>query len=171
MEAKMNESKTSKTPSKSAVESRYLVMPDQANPSGTAFGGVIMGWIDMVASLAAQRHSETDVVTVGVDSINFRHPIYIGDQVLLKACINYVSRTSMEVGVQVIKENPMTGITARATTAHLTFVALDKNRKPTPVIPLAPETDDEKRRYDNAKLRVKTRKELIKKIRIADKDV
>ena len=160
----------SKSPSQSAVESRYLVMPDQANPSGTAFGGVIMGWIDMVASLAAQRHSKTNIVTVGIDSINFRHPIYIGDHVLLKACVNYVSRTSMEVGVQVIKENPLTGKTARATTAHLTFVALDENRKPTPVIPVLPETDDEKRRYENAKLRVKTRKELLKKIRTADQN-
>lgn len=164
----MDASQNSKPPSQSAVESRYLVMPDQANPAGTAFGGVIMGWIDMVASLAAQRHSETDIVTVGVDSINFRHPIYIGDQVLLKACVNYVSKTSMEVGVQVIKENPLTGKTARATTAHLTFVALDKNKKPTPVIPLDPETEDEKRRYNNAKLRVKTRKELLKKIRLGD---
>jgi len=166
----MNSSEKGKTPIQSAVVTRYLVMPDQANPSGTAFGGVIMGWIDMVASMAAQRHCEKEVVTVSCDSINFRNPIYIGDQVILKASVNYVSHTSMEIGVLVTKENPITGKNARATTAHLTFVALDENKKPTPVIPILPESENEKRWYKNAELRVKARKELLKKIKLGNQD-
>ena len=152
-----------KTPAQSAVETRYILMPHQANPQGTAFGGVIMSWIDIVASMAAQRHAATEVVTVSVDSLNFTNPVYIGDHVLLKASVNYVGRTSLEVGVQVTREDPATGESAVTTTAHLTFVALDEDRKPTVVPPLAPQTPDAIRRYKNAQLRTKSRKELAKK--------
>ena len=154
-----------KKPSDSAVETRYLLMPEQANPYGTAFGGAIVGWIDMVASMAAQRHCGKEVVTAGIDSLSFKEPIYVGDQVVLKASVNYVSRTSMEVGVQVTREDPQTGRRTVATTAHLTFVALDENKKPTPVIPVLPVTKDEKRRYENAKIRVRNRKELLGRIK------
>jgi len=127
-----------KSPSESAVETRYLIMPHQANPHGTAFGGVIVAWIDMVAAMAAQRHCGKEVVTAGIDSLVFREPIRIGDHVVLRASLNYVSRSSMEVGVQVTREDPYTGEQAVATTAHLTFVALDENKKPTPAPPLVP---------------------------------
>jgi acyl-CoA hydrolase len=152
-----------KSPSQSAVESRYLIMPHQANPHGTVFGGVIVAWIDMVAAMAAQRHCGKEVVTAGIDSLAFKEPIRIGDHVVLRASVNYVSRTSMEVGVRVTREDPYTGEEAVATTAHLTFVALDENKKPTPAPPIQPETDQEKRRYENAKLRVRARKEILKK--------
>ncbi|MBA7639355.1 hypothetical protein ES703_47013 [subsurface metagenome] len=88
----------------------------------------------------------------------------MGDHVVLKASINYVGRSSMEVGVQVSKEDPYGGDKVIATTAHLTFVALDENKKPTTVSPILPETEQEKKRYENAKLRVKARKELLKKM-------
>jgi acyl-CoA hydrolase len=153
-----------KTPSESAVETRYLLMPDQANPQGTAFGGVIMAWIDMVAGMAAQRHCGREVVTAGIDSLAFKKPIRIGDHVVLRASVNYVSRSSMEVGVQVTREDPCSGEAAIATTAHLTFVALDESRRPTPAPPILPQTSQEKRRYEDAKLRVKARKELLKKM-------
>jgi acyl-CoA hydrolase len=153
-----------KSPSQSAVESRYLIMPHQANPHGTVFGGVIVAWIDMVAAMAAQRHCGKEVVTAGIDSLAFKEPIRIGDHVVLRASVNYVSRTSMEVGVQVTREDPYTGENAVATTAHLTFVALDENKKPTPAPPIQPETEQEKRRYENAKLRVRARKEILKKM-------
>ena len=135
-----------KIPSESAVEARHLVMPSQANPQGTAFGGAIVGWIDMVAAMAAQR------------------PIRIGDHVVLKAAVNYVSRSSMEVGVRVTRENPFTGEVRIATTAHLTFVALDDQKKPTPAPPLLPQSPEEKQRYEHAKARVKARKELLKNL-------
>ena len=152
-----------KSPSESAVETRYLIMPHQANPHGTAFGGVIVAWIDMVAAMAAQRHCGKEVVTAGIDSLVFKEPIRIGDHVVLRAALNYVSRSSMEVGVQVTREDPYTGEQAVATTAHLTFVALDENKKPTPAPPLVPQTDEEKQRYESARLRVQARKELLGK--------
>lgn len=155
---------SSKSPSQSAVETRYLIMPHQANPHGTAFGGVIVAWIDMVAAMTAQRHCGKEVVTAGIDSLVFKEPIRIGDHVVLRASINYVSRSSMEVGVQVTREDPYTGEQVVATTAHLTFVALDQNKKPTPAPPLVPQTDEEKQRYENARLRVQARKELLKRM-------
>ncbi|KPK39382.1 MAG: thioesterase [Phycisphaerae bacterium SG8_4] len=153
-----------KSPGQSAVETRYLIMPHQANPHGTAFGGVIMAWIDMVAGMAAQRHCGKEVVTAGIDSLAFKEPIGIGDHVLLRASVNYVSRSSMEVGVRVTREDPYTAEEVVATSAHLTFVALDEDKKPTLAPPIQPETDAEKRRYANAKLRVQARKELLGKI-------
>jgi acyl-CoA hydrolase len=162
MGAMMNDK--GKTPGESAVETRYLVMPQQANPQGTAFGGAIVSWIDMVAAMAAQRHCGTEVVTAGIDSLVFRHPIRIGDQVVLRAAVNYVSRSSMEVGVQVIRDDPYNGQQILATTAHLTLVALDANKKPIAAPPLLPQTPEEKARYENARLRVQARKEQLKTI-------
>ncbi len=139
-------------------------MPHQANPYGTAFGGVIIAWIDMIASMAAQRHCGKEVVTASIDSLSFKEPIRVGDHVVLKASVNYVGHTSMEVGVRVIREDPYSTKQIIATTAHLTFVALGKDKHPCPVAPLLPETADEKRRYGNAKLRVQARKDLLRKI-------
>lgn len=153
-----------KTPSESKVESRYIVMPQHANQYGTAFGGVIVAWIDTVASMAAQKHCRKEAVTANIDSISFREPIYVGDHVVLKGCVNYVGRTSMEVSVQVIKEDPISGKNTEAMTAYLIFVALGKNKKPTPAGPLIPRTAKEKKKYENAKLRMQARKELVKKL-------
>ena len=154
-----------KTPADSAVQTRYLVMPGQANPYGTAFGGAIMSWIDMVAAMAAQKHCGREVVTAGIDSVAFETPVRIGDQVVLLACVNYVNRTSMEVGVKVIKENPVTGERSTATRAFLTFVAVDKEHQPVSAPKLTPQTDEEKRRWNNAALRVKSRKKLRQETR------
>lgn len=124
----------------------------------------------MIASMAAQKHCGKPVVTASIDSINFRKPINIGDHVVLKAAVNYVSKTSMEIGVIVIKEDPYTNLQEIATTAHLTFVGLDENNKPSPAPKLIPETEEEKKRYKNAQLRMKTRKELLKKLRNKKQD-
>ena len=153
-----------KKPGDSAVESRYLLMPHQANPYGTAFDGVIIAWTDMIASMAAQRHCGKEIVTASIDSLSFKEPIRVGDHVVLKASVNYVGHTSMEVGVRVIREDPYSTKQIIATTAHLTFVALDKDKHSCPVAPILPETADEKRRYENAKLRVQARKDLLRKI-------
>jgi len=156
-----------KTPSQSVVESRYILMPHEANQYGTAFGGVIVAWIDMVAAMAAQRHCGLEVVTASIDSLHFKEPVYVGEHVILKACVNYVGRTSMEVGVRVLREDPKSRKQTLATTAHLTFVALDEKKKPTEVPTLHPETKDEKRRHENAKLRTQARKELREKMKRA----
>lgn len=155
-----------KSPAESAVESRFLLMPSQANPHGTAFGGAIIAAVDMIASMAAQRHCGGMAVTACMDSISFQEPIYVGDQVVVQACVNYAGRTSMEVGVRVIRENPASGLRCVATTAHLTFVAVDaKTLRPVPVPGIRPESDEEKRRYDNARTRVQARKELRQKMK------
>lgn len=152
--------KETKKPSDSAVSTRYVVMPDQANPDGFAFGGIILSWIDMVASMAAQKHCRSSLVTAEIDSVSFIVPIEIGDHVILKASVNYTGKTSMEVGVKVLKENPITGIRKLATRAYLTFVALDENRKPKRVAEIIAETEEEIRRYNAAQERVAHRKKL-----------
>jgi acyl-CoA hydrolase len=127
-----------KKPGDSSVESRYLLMPQHANPHGTAFGGVIMAWIDMIAAMAAQRHCGKEAVTASIDSLIFKEPVHVGDHVVLMAAVNYVGRTSMEVGVRVIREDPYTGKQVIATKSHMTFVALGENKKPVAVPPILP---------------------------------
>jgi acyl-CoA hydrolase len=153
-----------KTPRESAVEARYIILPQHANDMGIAFGGTIMSWIDMVAAMVAQRHCGRRVVTVSIDRLSFLAPIHIGEHVLLRASANYVGHTSMEVGVQVLKEKPYTGDQVRATTAYLTFVALDEYEKPIVIPALRPQTPDEIRRFENARLRVAARKELLARL-------
>ncbi len=153
-----------KTPRDSAVESRYMVMPQHANPSGTAFGGVVMSWIDMVAAMVAQRHCDSEVVTASIDSVSFEHPVHVGDQVTLLASVNYVGVCSFEVGVKVLFYHPETGLDILATKAYLTFVSIDDQHHPVPAPRLEPQTPDEKRRWRNATLRVKARKALRKEM-------
>jgi acyl-CoA hydrolase len=153
--------KTGKRPSESVVESRYLLMPDEANPYGTAFGGVIVAWIDMVASMAAQRHCGQQVVTARIESLSFKAPVRIGEHVVLRAEVQYVGRSSMEVGVEVWRENPYDGKRELATTADLTFVALDEQHRPTEVPRLRPVSAAEKRRYAEAEKRAAARKSIL----------
>lgn len=162
----MQKSEKTKTPKESAIDTRYIVMPDHANHYGTAFGGVIMSWIDLIAVMVAQRHCEREAVTLSVDRLTFISPIQIGDHVILRASVNYTGTSSMEIGVQVIKENPYKQERVRATTAYLTFVALDENKKPVPVPTIVPETEDEIRRFNNAKLRQQAMKELKGKLKM-----
>lgn len=151
-------SKTAKKVTDSSVEMRYLVMPNNTNPQNSIFGGVVMSWIDMAAAMVAERHSNRPVVTVHIGDISFKAPIKIGDHVLIKASLNYVGKTSMLVGVKVVAENPFTEITRHTTTAYLTFVALDDIGKPIEVNPLILESEDEKRRYEDAKKRIELMK-------------
>jgi acyl-CoA hydrolase len=153
-----------KTPRDSQVESRYIVMPQHANDVGFAFGGTIMSWIDMVAAMVAQKHCEREVVTASSDRISFLQPIRIGDQVVLRASVNYVGRTSLEVGVLVTRENPFRNESVRATTAYLTLVALDEKKEPVMIHRLRPETPEEIRRFNHARLRVEARRDLHQKI-------
>jgi acyl-CoA hydrolase len=154
-------SKKLKSPSLSQTQMRQLVMPQHTNPQGTIFGGQIMSWIDIAAAMVASRHSENPVVTVHVDGLSFDEPAVVGDHILIKSMVNFVGKTSMEVGVKVLKENPYNGDQKITTTAYLTFVCLDALGRPTPVpFGLEIQSDDEKRRYENAKKRVAARKAL-----------
>lgn len=153
-----------KTPKESEVLMREMVMPGDTNAHGTIFGGKVMSWIDIAGAMCASLHCNTQVVTVHIDDIEFKSPINIGCHVIIKASMNYVGISSMIVGVKVESENPLTGIIRTTTKAYLTFVALDEFGKPTQVPRLRPETETEKRRHKNALERLKSRKELSKKI-------
>ena len=134
----------------SQVVMTELVLPSHTNSLGSIFGGVIMSWIDIAAAIAAQRHSNKEVVTASLDDLHFIAPVYKGWVVNLKSSLNFVSRTSMEVGVRVDAENPKTGEVFHTASAYLTFVALDSAGKPTPVPSLVCETEAEKRRNAEA---------------------
>jgi len=121
------------TPEESEVTNTYIVMPPQTNAHGTAFGGQIMAWMDEVAAITALRFCKTPCVTVSVDQVEFTKPIKMGHILVMKARVNYTGTTSMEVGVEICSEDPMTGVKQHALTGYLTFVAVDKNGKPTKV--------------------------------------
>ncbi len=152
-----------KTVKESMVITAQVMNPQDANPAGNVHGGVIMKLIDTAAAVVATRHSRCNTVTASIDSLVFHNPIYIGDLVFFKSSLNYVGKTSMEVGVRVEAENLMTGEVRHAVSAYLTFVALDKGGKPTPVPPLILETDEQRRRNREARhrreLRLRERKE------------
>jgi len=131
--------------------------PQDANPAGNVQGGIIMRLIDEAGGIVAHRHARTNVVTASVDRIDFLHPVYIGDVVFLKASLNLVGKTSMEVGVRVESENPLTGETRHTASAFLTYVALDKTGRPVEVSRLILETDEEKRRNREAQARREAR--------------
>lgn len=123
-----------------------LVLPSHTNALGSAFGGTVMSWIDIAAAICAQRHSRKVVVTAHIDDLEFIAPVYKGWVVNLKACVNHVGKTSMEVGVRVDAENPQTGETFHTVSAYLTFVALDSHGKPASVPPLVLENETQERR-------------------------
>jgi acyl-CoA hydrolase len=152
--------KSIKTPSESSVEMREMVMPHHTNPQNTVFGGTVMSWIDIAAAMVAARHCARPVVTAHIDDIDFIAPIKVGYHVLIQASLNYVGRTSMIVGVKVTSENPYTGECRTTTKAYLTFVALDDLGRPIEVPELKPETEDETRRFENAKKRVAMKKSV-----------
>jgi acyl-CoA hydrolase len=137
----------------SYVEMTQLVLPSHTNPLGTAFGGQIMAWIDICASIAAQRHARQITVTASMDDVHFRSPIRQGEVVILKAQVNRAFHTSMEVGVRVEAENPLTGERRHCSSAYLTFVALDIHGQRVPIPPLIPGTEAERRRYEEAEAR------------------
>ena len=135
-----------------------VVLPAQTNPLGKLLGGHVMHLVDIAAAMAAHRHSNSYVVTASVDYIDFRNSVSLGEIVMLRSQVNRVFRTSMEVGVEVYSENVLTGERKHTTTAYVTFVAIDeKTHRPKPVRPLILETPEEKRRYEEAAERRKTR--------------
>jgi acyl-CoA hydrolase len=147
--------------SASQSEMVEAVLPNDTNALGSMLGGRVMHYIDIAGALAALRHSNSLVVTVSVDYLDFRFPIQVGEFVVLKSSVNRVFNTSMEVGVKVFSENVLTGQRKHTSSAYLTFVALDLNRKPHPVPPLILETEDDRRRFREAgerrELRLTTR--------------
>ena len=146
-----------KTPRESSTSMTRIMMPMDANSAGNVFGGAILRLIDEVGSVVALTHARTNVVTASVDRMDFYSPVFIGDMLRLSASINYVHRTSMEVGVRVEAENPITGEIRHTGTCFLTYVGLDKNRSPALLPGLKLETDDDNRRWAEAQARRKNR--------------
>lgn len=134
-----------------------LMMPNMANSLGNVFGGVILSLVDRVAAVAAIRHAGGPCVTVSIDHVEFREPIHVSELVVAKASVNYVGRTSLEVGVRVEAEEIATRKRRHTNSCYLTFVAIDEHERPRPVAPVQPETDHERRRYDAAKRRREAR--------------
>ena len=139
--------------SASRVEMVEVVLPQDANVLGNILGGRVMHLLDIAAAIAAYRHSNSYVVTASVDYVDFRNPIRVGELIILRASVNRVFRTSMEVGVQVFSENVLTGERKHTTSAYVTFVAIGEERQPKPVPPLIVKTAEERRRYRDALLR------------------
>ena len=140
-------------------ETSELMMPGDANNLGHVFGGVILSMMDKCAAIAAFRHSRASVVTASIDRVDFREPIFLGDLVVMKASVNFVGRSSMEVGVRVEAEELLTGRRRHTNSCYLTFVAVDTHGKPIEVPELRPETPEELRRYEAAKERRRRRLE------------
>ena len=151
---------------KSAIESEVimteLILPNDTNLLGNLLGGKMMHWIDIAAAMAASRHSNRIVATVSVDSLDFRHPVRMGELVTLKARLTWVGKSSMEVKVTAYAENLKTGATILTNKAYLTFVALDDECKPVQVPGLLVETDEEKKDFAEAEARRQRRLERVK---------
>jgi acyl-CoA hydrolase len=130
-----------------------LAEPQSQNVAGTLFGGVLLGFMDRAAAFCAMKHAGRPVVTKSFDSVEFNEPIFIGELVVAHASVNFTGKTSMEIGVKVMAQNPITGEERHTNTCYATFVALDREGRPAQVPPILPETEDEKRRYEAGKLR------------------
>lgn len=151
----------------SSVSLSRLMGPQDANGHGNVHGGVIMKQVDEAGALASMRHAQAPVVTVAVDSMTFMHPIYVGNVVQFNAELTYAGRTSMEVRVEVISENPITGEAILTNIAYVVYVALDASGRPQSVPPLIYETEEEKHRAEQAQ----ERQAFRKKQRQAEKKV
>ncbi len=148
---------TGKTPSETSVIMTELVLPNDTNQLGNLLGGRLMHWIDIAAALASQRHSAKVCVTASVDEISFHEPIKLGHVVHICARLTRAFNTSMEIQVDVEREDPLNGSRDSTSRAFLTFVAIDQYGKPLPAPPVIPETEEEKERYEHAAIRRETR--------------
>ncbi|OGQ17381.1 MAG: hypothetical protein A2138_27270 [Deltaproteobacteria bacterium RBG_16_71_12] len=135
---------------RSQVEMTEHVLPEYTNSLGNIFGGQIMCWIDICAAIAAQRHCRSVVVTRSIDAVEFIKPIKTGHIVVLRGQVNATFHTSMECGVSVWSESPLTGELHKAVKAYATFVALDEHGRPKKVPPLVLGSDEDRRRADAA---------------------
>jgi len=151
----------------SKTEMVEVVLPQDANVLGNVLGGRVMHLVDISAAVAALRHARSHVVTASVDHVDFRNPIRVGELILLQSSVNRVFNTSLEVGVKVLSENPLTGERKHTTSAYVTFVSVDAEGRPHAAPPLILETAEDRRRWRDAgvrrELRVAHEKRLSKK--------
>lgn len=146
----MNEITKGRPVGESASEYTELALPNDANTHGNVLGGKIMHLVDLAGAIAAMRHCRNPVVTAAMDHMEFINPVRIGQLVRLHSKVNRAFRTSMEVGVRVMMEDPLTGRQQHVSSAYLTFVAVDSTGHGVPVPPAIPETEEEKFNYAEA---------------------
>lgn len=140
-------------------ETSQLMMPNDANNLGHVFGGVILAMMDKAAAIAAIRHARSACVTASIDRVDFREPVHLGDLVIMRSSVNFVGRSSMEVGVRVEAEDVISGRRRHTNSCYLTFVAVDKTGRPIEVPSLVAESEEEKRRFAAARERRRRRLE------------
>ncbi len=155
----MTAAATSRTVKETQHETSQLMMPQHSNNLNNVFGGVILAMMDTAAAVSAIRHARMTCVTVSVDRVDFRQPIYLGELVIMKCSVNFVGRTSMEVGVRVEAEHLLTGVRRHTNSCYLTYVAVDATGRPVEVPRLVAEDPEEIRRYEAAKERRRRRLE------------
>jgi acyl-CoA hydrolase len=153
----------------SQSEMAEIVLPNDANPLGALLGGRLMHWIDLAGAMAAHRHSRNYVVTASVDHIDFLVPVRVGDLVILRSSVNRVYHSSMEVGVKVFVENYIADTAKHVGSAYLTFVTIDGAGNRLKVAPVIPETDEQRRRYDDAGRRRDIRRSELERRRQSHK--
>ena len=153
--------KKSNTVRNSQVTMHELVLPNDINNLGNVLGGRVMHLMDICAAMSAYKHARTHVVTASVDNMNFLAPAKKGFILILRSSVNYVAKSSMEVGVKIESENPFTGDIKHTASAYLTFVSLNQEGRPTEVPDINPETDIEIRRYKEGKSRTMQRKKEL----------
>ena len=143
----------SKTPAESATEMTQVVLPNDANPLGYILGGTVMHLIDIAGAIAAHRHARTPLMTAAVDGLQFLHPIKVGDLIILRSRVTCTFGTSLEVAVDVLSEETLTGVRQLTSHAFLTFVSVDASGSRLPVPPLLIETDAERQQCEEAHAR------------------
>lgn len=145
-----------------------VVLPNDTNTLGNLFGGQLLAWMDVIASVSAHRHCRRVVVTASVNNVSFQHPIQHASIVTLEAKVSRSFNSSMEVFVDVFVEDHVTGKRIKSNEAIYTFVAVDQNGGPIQVPELIPETDEEKMRFEGALRRKELSLILAGKMKPAD---
>jgi len=144
---------TARKVGESQITMTELVFPNHTNQLGTLFGGQLMYWIDICASLSAEKLTGRVCVTASVDKIDFHYPVKLGEAVTLLSSVNRVFNTSLEVGVKVFAQNFKEGVVKHTNSAYLTFVSVDSEGKPVKAVEALPETNEQKRRFNEALIR------------------
>jgi acyl-CoA hydrolase len=164
MSDQMSESRDARSPDESASEIAELMMPGDVNNLGHVFGGVVLSMVDRAAAVTAMRHARQPCVTVSINQVDFKEPIYTGEFVTCSARVNYVGRTSMEIGVRVVAEHPITGRRRHTNDCLLTFVAIDENSRAAPVPRLELVTEEDKERFEDGRRRRENREALEREL-------
>lgn len=153
-----------RSPEHSVSTTSELMMPQHVNNLGHVFGGVLLAMVDRAAAVAAMRHAGMPCVTVSIDRVDFKEPIYAGELVTCRARVNFVGTTSMEIGVHVEAENLLSGGRRHTNDCFLTFVAIDEESRPVPVPPLELETEEDRQREREGRRRREVRQALDREL-------